>query len=341
MVVSFCFVMIGFLLSLNKHSAANAFGTNNNDRSKPHQHQGMLAPFQPDAICGFSATKEEEKVLANGKPVIKQFLSDSPFDISSSRGDIREGDLPTAGGVLCIQDVNAPLEAAWSQILDFNDYKSKVPLIKASQIYSMVEKVKDMINIKTHMVLSAMVGFTFEFFYDHTYYPDKSCLTWTLDYQKTSDFNDVIGLWHVQSLGDSKSRIFYAYNVQMNGPVPRPLLNYVKKVAPQTATAWVKRESEANPQRKAKLFMSHDTTTMAPRTVEDSTSYKYLRSDHAVVQQHQKQTENSADLAVKSSSMFHIFRPFFVLMQLAIARFSELRKRKHLLVGQYVLFGQL
>ena len=121
----------------------------------------------------------------------------------------------------------------------------------------------------THILLQ------FESFYDHTYFPDKSSLTWRLDYDKTSDFDDVAGHWHVESLGTTtttdrngntvtspKSRVFYACDIQMSGPVPTPLLNYIGKAALKKATAWVKRESEAHPDLKSK-YTPQTTHNMA------------------------------------------------------------------------------
>lgn len=68
-----------------------------------------------------------------------------------------------------------------------------------------------------------------------------------MDYGKTSDFDDVSGHWHVEELEPSKCRVFYACDIKMKGNVPGPILNYISKQALKQATAWVKRESEANP----------------------------------------------------------------------------------------------
>ena len=89
----------------------------------------------------------------------------------------------------------------------------------------------------------------YESYYDHTFYPDKSSLIWSLDYDKTSDFDDVAGHWHVAQhpIRPQCSRVFYACDVQMKGHVPGPILNQISKAALKQATAWVKKESEANP----------------------------------------------------------------------------------------------
>jgi hypothetical protein len=71
-----------------------------------------------------------------------------------------------------------------------------------------------------------------------------------MDYDKTSDIDDVAGHWHVTShpiKGNTCSRVYYACDLQMKGHVPKPIFNYVSKAALKQATSWVKRESEAHP----------------------------------------------------------------------------------------------
>jgi hypothetical protein len=72
-------------------------------------------------------------------------------------------------------------------------------------------------------------------------------MCWRLDYDKTSDFDDVSGQWYVTDhpkLGPSHSRVYYACDIKMTGVVPAPILNYISKAALRQATGWVKRESE-------------------------------------------------------------------------------------------------
>ena len=72
-------------------------------------------------------------------------------------------------------------------------------------------------------------------------------MTWTLDYQKTSDFDDVSGHWHLDEAPGGKTRVYYACDIKLKGAVPGPILNYISKAALKQATSWVKKESEANP----------------------------------------------------------------------------------------------
>lgn len=85
--------------------------------------------------------------------------------------------------------------------------------------------------------------------YDHVVHKDKDSMTWKLDYEKTSDFDDVSGHWHVTKHPTKAncSRVFYACDVKMKGSVPGPILNQISKAALKQATGWVKKESEKVP----------------------------------------------------------------------------------------------
>jgi hypothetical protein len=101
----------------------------------------------------------------------------------------------------------------------------------------------------TTLSLPFLFAHQYESYYDHTFYSDRDSLTWNLDYDKTSDFDDVAGHWHVEDHPSTpgRSRVFYACDIKMKGSVPKPILNYISKAALKQATGWVKRESERFP----------------------------------------------------------------------------------------------
>lgn len=76
-----------------------------------------------------------------------------------------------------------------------------------------------------------------------------------MDYEKTSDFDDVSGHWHVEEhpSAPGTTRVFYACDIKLHAGVPGPILNYISKSALKQATGWVKKESEkrAGPQAAA------------------------------------------------------------------------------------------
>ena len=89
-------------------------------------------------------------------------------------------------------------------------------------------------------------------FYDHSYHPRQDSVTWKLDYDKTSDFVDVSGHWHLEDHPTKPdcTRVFYACDIKLMGGVPKPVVNFLSKSALKTATGWVKKESEKAPQGK-------------------------------------------------------------------------------------------
>jgi len=46
----------------------------------------------------------------------------------------------------------------------------------------------------------------YENYYNHKYTPEKDSVTWKLDYDKTSDFDDVSGHWHIEEHPKKKVR---------------------------------------------------------------------------------------------------------------------------------------
>jgi hypothetical protein len=74
-------------------------------------------------------------------------------------------------------------------------------------------------------------------------------LVWTLDYDKTSDFDDVVGHWHVEPHPKKPdcTRVFYACDIKLAGAVPKPVVGFLSKSALKIATSWVKKNSEITP----------------------------------------------------------------------------------------------
>ena len=149
------------------------------------------------------------------------------------------------GRALCVQDIESPISDVWSQILSFGSYVGKVPKLKTSEIYEQKELEEgNRKNIKVKMVIGVMPGYKYECYYDHVLHRDSKSLTWRLDYQKYSDFDDVSGHWNLDPLSDRRTRVYYACDLKMRGKVPGPVMNILSKKALKEATGWVKRESE-------------------------------------------------------------------------------------------------
>lgn len=113
------------------------------DRDLPHPHQGLLKPYSPGPFESLKLDISDEKLLESGKPVMKQ-----------TQGE----DL--GGGAICVQDVEAPKEAVWSQILDLDRYKGKVPKVAESKNYRVQQNPDGTCTIKTKMVVSVIPGYS-------------------------------------------------------------------------------------------------------------------------------------------------------------------------------------
>ena len=90
----------------------------------------------------------------------------------------------------------------------------------------------------------------YEYYCDHVYSPKDDSVTWTLDYEKLSDFDDVAGHWHLEDHPTKPgcTRVFYACDIKFKRAVPGPVMNFLTKSALKQATSWVKRESEGKPE---------------------------------------------------------------------------------------------
>jgi len=213
--------------------------TGRKNRDVFHGHRGILSPYEAGPLS-LSLNKGDEKVLESGKPIMKQ---------NQSSGD----DL--GGGAICVQDVAAPKEAVWSQILDLDSYKGKVPKVSECKNYFVRENEDGTATMKTKMVVKVIPGYGYTSFYDHTYNPTQDSLTWRLDYDKKSDFDDVSGHWHLEDHPTKPecTRVYYACDIKLKGAVPGPVVNFLSKTALKTATSWVKKESEKNPKAQLDL----------------------------------------------------------------------------------------
>lgn len=199
--------------------------------SEPHDHQGVVKPFEP----GDPNVKLDAKAINTLK-------AGNPYQTQIQSG--------TRGRGLVVQDVKAPTDIVWSKILDYDNYAKMVPKTVESKNYK-VEKVKPTKkNPLSKIIYTRMkVGFPMlklEFFIKHSYYPALNSLTWTLDYSKKSDFNDSCGYWYVIPHPDDKSmtRLFYSVEVSMYDWIPKFVVDFMSTKALTDATGWVKKFSE-------------------------------------------------------------------------------------------------
>jgi hypothetical protein len=327
------FFLVGALVSLLSLSSTTTLVTAKKDHNLPHPHRGILKAYSPGAF-NVKLSRQDEATLAQGQSVMKQTMP--------SKDDV-------SGSAICIQDVMAPKECVWKQILDLDSYHGKVPKLNVAKNYFVGNNRDGTRTIKTKMVIGVMPGYAvrtveetlclhwivivliraashmivclpcntppsqctlpaiyitillfhllqYECYYEHKYYPRQSSLVWKLDYDKTSDFDDVSGHWHVESLPQSCSRVFYACDIKTKGSVPGPILNYISKQALKSATSWVKKESEAMPEAKAARSKALASTTGTTTTTTPIRRSPFSRFNPFRRQQHAPHTMASDGL---------------------------------------------
>jgi len=200
----------------------------------PNTQGGKLKPFQRGRPTTIKLGSSEEKVLDAGD---LWYATEREGNVGSGRA---------------VVDVAAPTDVIWGQLLDFNAYAGKVPKVSKCEIYERRKEGRTE-RIYAHFVSPLLPGYKFEYYCDHTYEPSKNSLTWSLDYDKVSDFEDVQGHWHVERHPTKPdwSRVFY--EVQLLAPpyLPSVLVNILTTKAIKDATAWVRTFSEKEAARLA------------------------------------------------------------------------------------------
>jgi len=144
-------VFLTFLLLLLQQQQHISVQGRSVNRNTPHSHHGRLTPYSPGPFSDFHLQTEDEQILAEGKPVMKQVA-----DTSATQKDEGQG-----GRAICIQDIHATKEAVWRQILDIDCYGDKVSSVKECKNYSFQVKDKaGKVQFKTKMVIGVMPGYS-------------------------------------------------------------------------------------------------------------------------------------------------------------------------------------
>jgi hypothetical protein len=194
-----------FLLLLSEYVSSMSTATS-------HPHTGKLVPFkagEPDVKLDESALKR----LAAGKAYSTKIESDAGF-----RG-------------ISVQDVEAPTDVVWGQILDFDTYNQKAPSTSESEIYKTEDLRDDGQKRIWARIKVGIPGLRLQYHVNHLYEPKENSLTWTLDYSKKSDFDDSAGFWYVIQHPDrpNHTRLFYSLEVRVFPWVPQFAVNLMSK----------------------------------------------------------------------------------------------------------------
>jgi ribosome-associated toxin RatA of RatAB toxin-antitoxin module len=193
--------------------------------AEPHPHQGVLPPYS-GAPPSVTLSADERALLASGQPVKKQLQTASGSD--------------AAGRGIAVQDIHADPATVWSKILAFDQYPSMVDNVKETEVYERSGE-----HVKVRFVIGAPM-ISLEYYIDHVLHQSEGWMTWRLDYDHKSVFDDTVGFWRVEALADQPgwTRVTYSVDLKASGWVPAPIEQAFSTMGLTKATAWVKREAE-------------------------------------------------------------------------------------------------
>jgi hypothetical protein len=138
---------LSFLLVVLLNNYQCSTVTAKKDHNKPHPHRGILKAYNPGPFEDLKLSRQDESKLQQGQPVTKQTMPS-------------EDDPDAGGGVICIQDVHAPKEAVWNQILDLDAYQGKVSKVNKCKNYFVSKNKDGSSTMKTRMVIGVLPGYS-------------------------------------------------------------------------------------------------------------------------------------------------------------------------------------
>lgn len=230
-VVALALAAAGLYLLLG--DARQGDGSSSDGSESAHPHRGKLKPFQRGKPSSIRLDSSDEKTLASGQPW---------FSVQ------RKGQIGIGKAVV---DVAAPPDIVWGQLLDFDKYPGKVPKVGTCKVYNKRREGRSQ-RIFVHFISPLLPGYKFQYYCDHTYEVRKSSMTWSLDYDRLSDFEDVQGHWHVEPHPENEgwARVFYEVQLMTPKYLPSIVVNLLTSRAIKDATTWVRTFSEKEAAKK-------------------------------------------------------------------------------------------
>ena len=184
-----------------------------------------LAPYTqaPDEI---PLSKKEQDAFNNEKAIYKEI------------------EVGTGKRGIAIFKVNASAQKIWATIHSFPSYPEWIKGLRAADIYR-----SDGENIFVHFQASHwLLGKTQ--WYVHHSFPSLDNITnnswgsWTLDYNKASDFRDSVGFWQVIEESKQASKVIYSVDLLFKKKTSAFIRRAALKRSLKDATQWVKEQAE-------------------------------------------------------------------------------------------------
>lgn len=201
------------------------------DANQPHDHQGLLPPYEP-VPPEIALDEKQQERLAKGKIVIMTIVNQE-----------------TGGTGIGVVDIAAPTDLVWSRITGFPYYSMWIDPVKLCEVY---HQSGDTIN--THVKISGFL-YKYEYFLTNLLWPEHDTMTWTLDYSRQSDFDDCVGLWFVEPHPTKAgwSRAWFSSDLKLRSAIPGFLMKFIKKKGIKDAISWVREQSVLAAERNARF----------------------------------------------------------------------------------------
>jgi len=190
--------------------------------NEPHPHTGLLPKYErkPPKEMGFPKLTVPTEDLRQGSPLLRRIQVPGGFTRSVS-----------------VQDVHAPESTVWKAINDLPRYPKMVDGVVGCQIYSKSKENGCEVTCATYKLKAA--GMSMEYYMKHFFEPKKHSMTFHLDYDRCSDFNDSVGYWYVEDQKDGWCRVYYSADSNLPSFVPGFMKDAILKKAAKRSTSWV------------------------------------------------------------------------------------------------------
>ena len=190
------------------------------DPNQPHPNQGILKPIlkKPDAL---KLTEAEREKVEKGKTIQRY----------------RRGE--EDGWGVAVNFVDAPAEQVWDTILAYDRYHDWVKNVTSCTVY---KRSGQTLYIDMQM---SVLGIKKGIYTVNDVRRDKGWMAWTLDYERKSDVQDMVGYWRVEQVSSNPPRTRLDYSTQMKARgVPDWMVKLLTKSSLKDGTRWVKERAE-------------------------------------------------------------------------------------------------
>ena len=190
------------------------------DPNQAHPHRGLLTPITspPSALA---LTAEESTRVTAGKTV-QRYVRDEE-----------------EGWGVAVNYVAAPADVVWDTILAYDLYDDWVNNVTSCTVY---ETAGDDLYVDMQM---SVLGMKKGIYTINTVKRSEGWMAWTLDYDRLSDVQDLVGYWRVEQVSTNPPLTRLDYSTQMKAKgVPDWLVKIMTRESLKDGTRWVKERAE-------------------------------------------------------------------------------------------------